>query len=123
MESDRGFLNYATQAYPALVPYLKGVHLTIDGWRPDQDEQGWKCGCQEIEVLWKNGVLDEYDHRTSPKLIKSVLRYRGDLKALGKLTEPLEPPKQIVRSKKQILHVEYGFGDASGKGFGSTISP
>ena len=122
MESDRGFLNYVTQAYPALVPYLKGVHLTIDGWRPDRDEQGWKRRRQEIEALRKNGVLDDYDHRASPDFVKPVPRYRGDLKALKNLTESLEAPKRIVRSKKQILHVEYGFGDASGKGFGSTIT-
>ena len=93
MESDRGFLNYVTQAYPALDPYLKGVHLTIDGWRPDRDEQGWKRRSQEIEALPKNGVLDDYDHRASPEFVKPVPRYRGDLEALEKLTESLEPPK------------------------------
>jgi hypothetical protein len=121
LESDRGFLNYVTQAYPALVPYLKGVHLTIDGWRPDRNDQGWKRRRQEIEVLRRNGVLDEYDHRASPEFVKPVPRYRGDLRALEKLTEPPVPPKRKIRSK-MIIHVEYGFGDASGKGFGSTIT-
>ena len=27
--SDRGFLVYVTRTYPAMVPYLKGFHLTI----------------------------------------------------------------------------------------------
>jgi hypothetical protein len=121
MESDRGFLNYVTQAYPSLVPYLKGIHLTIDGWRPDRNYQGWKRRRQEIETLRRNGVLDEYDHRASPDFVKPVPRYRGDLRALEKLTEPLVPPKRTIRSKN-IIQVEYGFGDASGKGFGSTIS-
>jgi hypothetical protein len=30
---DRGFLIYVAQTYPALVPYLKGISLTLDGWR------------------------------------------------------------------------------------------
>ena len=27
---DRGFLVYATQAYPSLKPYLKGFHLSLE---------------------------------------------------------------------------------------------
>ena len=27
--SDQGFLVYVTQAYPHMVPYLKGIHLTL----------------------------------------------------------------------------------------------
>jgi hypothetical protein len=30
--SDRGFLAYVTRTYPAMVPYLKGFHLTIVMW-------------------------------------------------------------------------------------------
>ena len=30
--SDRGFLVYVTRTYPAMVPYLKGFHLTIEMW-------------------------------------------------------------------------------------------
>jgi hypothetical protein len=32
MLSDRGFLVYVTRTYPAMVPYLKGFHLTIEMW-------------------------------------------------------------------------------------------
>ena len=28
--SDRGFLVYFTRMYPAMIPYLKGFHLTIE---------------------------------------------------------------------------------------------
>ncbi len=31
--SDQGFLVYVTRTYPAMVPYLKGFHLTIKMWR------------------------------------------------------------------------------------------
>ena len=30
--ADRGFLVYVTRTYPAMVPYLKGFHLTIEMW-------------------------------------------------------------------------------------------
>lgn len=25
-----------------MVPYLKGIHLTVDVWRPRRDSEGWK---------------------------------------------------------------------------------
>ena len=40
--SDRGFLVYVTRTYPAMVPYLKGFHLTIEMWRGGRDEEGYK---------------------------------------------------------------------------------
>ena len=40
--SDRGFLVYVTQPYPAMVPYLKGIHLTLEMWRGGRDAEGWK---------------------------------------------------------------------------------
>ncbi|KAL7527172.1 hypothetical protein ACHAXR_001837 [Thalassiosira sp. AJA248-18] len=36
----RGFLIYVARTYRWLNPYLKGLHNTIDGWRPDQNEGG-----------------------------------------------------------------------------------
>ena len=38
----RGYLNYVVRTYSWLSPYYKGLHLTIDGWRPDRDNQGYK---------------------------------------------------------------------------------
>jgi hypothetical protein len=40
--SDRGFLVYVTRTYPAMVPYLKGFHLTIEMWQGSRDTEGWK---------------------------------------------------------------------------------
>ena len=38
----RGFLIYVARTYKWMNPYIKGLHLTIDGWRADRDAQGWK---------------------------------------------------------------------------------
>jgi hypothetical protein len=35
--SDRGFLIYVARTYPTMVPYLKGLHLTIEHWRDNRD--------------------------------------------------------------------------------------
>ena len=40
--SDRGFLVYIARTYPAMIPYLKGFHLTIEMWRGGRDREGWK---------------------------------------------------------------------------------
>jgi len=40
LEKGRGFLVYLSRTYPSIVPYLKGIHLTIDSWRPNRDEDG-----------------------------------------------------------------------------------
>jgi len=39
--ADRAFL-YVMRTYPALVPYLKGFHLTIKMWWGGRDVDGWK---------------------------------------------------------------------------------
>jgi hypothetical protein len=47
-------------------------------------------------------------------------RLRDDLKALLELTRSEHPPLRLARPK-QVVHVFYGFGDASGKGKGATF--
>ena len=33
---------YGTKPYPAMIPYLKGFHLSLEMWRGGRDEEGWK---------------------------------------------------------------------------------
>lgn len=132
LERKRGFLIYVTRTYPSMVPFLKGIHLTLDGWRPDRDEEGWKVppfrekgwggfGCDN----W-NGDLDgdsdedEDSLEKPPKDVKAVPRLRGDVEALLLLTEQEHPPLRRVRSKK-VVNIYYGFGDASAVGYCSTL--
>jgi hypothetical protein len=41
LESIRGFLIYVARTYSTLVPYLKGIHLTLDSWRANRGDDGW----------------------------------------------------------------------------------
>ena len=50
-----------------------------------------------------------------------VPRFRDDITALQKLTRFDLPPLWVVRPT-QVVQVFYGFGDASGKQFGATLS-
>jgi hypothetical protein len=49
LERNRGRLVYGTKGYPAMKPYLKGIHLTLNSWRKGRDAEGWKKRRQEIE--------------------------------------------------------------------------
>eukprot|EP00957_Ditylum_brightwellii_P092760 7062738-Ditylum_brightwellii.AAC.1 len=52
MEKGRGFLIHMVEVYPMLVPHLKGIHLTFESWRPDQDQEGWKYTQKQwLEIL------------------------------------------------------------------------
>ena len=53
-------------------------------------------------------------------LVTLVPRMKQDVKALTTLTESSFPPK-VIRRKKKIFSVCYGFGDALGLGFGNCI--
>ena len=45
----RGFLIYVVRTYPWLNPYIKGLHLTVDSWRPGQEASGFKLRGEELE--------------------------------------------------------------------------
>lgn len=112
LESMRGSLVYLQRTYPAITPYLKGFHLTIDSWRSNRNAEGWKV---------RDSSLSEEDCALQPPLeVRAVPRLRSDVLYLKQLFSATEPPVRYVRST-QINVALYGFGDASGAGFGRTI--
>ena len=123
LERYRGVLVYISRTYPALVPYLKGIHLTLDSWRPWRKNDGWKMTTKEmrayqIEHGWEeahSGVIGK-----PPKQVKPAARLSSDIKALHHLTRSDHPPKRKTRPSSSVVAL-YGFADASGKGFGSTL--
>ena len=42
LQSNRRLLNYVFDTYRSCRPFLKGMHLTWDYWRPHWDSEGWK---------------------------------------------------------------------------------
>mmetsp|Transcript_23392 Transcript_23392/g.35469 ORF Transcript_23392/g.35469 Transcript_23392/m.35469 type:complete len:282 (+) Transcript_23392:2867-3712(+) len=55
LEQIRGYLVHITRTFPATVPYVIGLHLTIDGWRHNRDGDGWR------RPRTKTGVKEEKD--------------------------------------------------------------
>lgn len=148
LSSDRGFMVYAVQAFPAMKPYLKGFHLSLEMWRGGRDGEGWKIkkgntmnareyeedfhSCQTegwsemTSAVWcqsfnnQDGGGDEVLHAPANGLTQAVPRFKADLEALLKLTAAPSPALRKVRRGKPCIAI-YGFGDASGAGFGATI--
>jgi len=122
----RGYLMYVTTTYPSMVPYMKGFHLTLDGWRPNRDDDGWKFTLAEIRrqmdgLDWVDDEEDEEADCLPPIEVKASNRLLDDVNTLIEMTSGADPPIRIVRSKV-IAVACYGFGDASGSGFGSSIA-
>ena len=111
LESYRGSLVYVQRTYPVITPYLKGYHLTIDSWRHDRDQAGWR--------LPKSQPL-KGDYPAAPTQVFPVPRLLEDVRALLSLFDSPVPPTRFVRAKF-IKTAIYGYADASESGFGSTL--
>ena len=138
LERGRGFLVYLSRTYPAITPFLKGVHLTLDSWRENRNPDGWKMSnkrkreseysysVEEDEFYYEKAESEcqnlpqEETSAKPPKVVQPVPRLLDDLTVLHDFFTPPIPPWRFVRGNK-ISMVKYGFGDASKSGFGSTI--
>lgn len=147
--SARGFLVYASLTYTFVVPFLKGLHLTADAWRSGRDNLGWKAkerlppqsddededdrlfdlrdesteptpplgfSDDDIDIDWTCFTPD-IDLTEAPSFLRAVPRLSYDLSALERFFES-DAPLMIPRSSRTLC-LAYGFGDASGEGFGS----
>ena len=131
LESHRGFLVYVARTYPGMRPFLKGIHATLDSWRDGRDGDGWKTDNRRNRV--ENDEVNEGrfepkiggaaafgGQEKPPRKVRMVNRFRSDVHALEDLTSFDVPPHQLVRASKTGRAV-FGFGDASGTGFGASV--
>jgi hypothetical protein len=109
-----GFMVYVSMTYTSLIPYLKGIYLTLNSWRPDRDKEGWKKIASKTSTNKKKYNPKE----KAPKWVVVVPRLKHDIQALLELTQYEHPPDVPIRSSH--VHATYLVGDASGDGFGST---
>jgi hypothetical protein len=114
-----------------MVPYLKGFHLTIEMWRGGRDSDGWKaeeaedCSTDSLSSMVTAADDDQLTtavNEYAPKdgFTTPAPRFIDNIKALLRLTKFELPPLRVIRPSR-VVHVYYGFGDASGKQFGATV--
>jgi hypothetical protein len=144
LEQVRGFLQYVTQTYSGMTPYIIGFHLTIDGWRDNRLDTGWRKkeplkgptlegargdGGVGEEMLAMEQALghtrEEMGLGSSlpeepPTFVKAAPRLLSDLLAFRALMSGEKPPLKRARCSKVATAI-YSFVDASGRGFGSTF--
>jgi hypothetical protein len=105
-----------------MAPYMIGFHMTIDSWRRGRDAAGWRSNDEVYWLAAEDG--GEWGGAPSdgkmPETVKAVPRFRHDVEALKALSESDAPPLWRVRCQKKCTAC-YGFGDASGAGFGATL--
>jgi hypothetical protein len=117
LEQIRGFLIYIVQTYREMTPYLIGLHMTIDFWQPNRDEEGWRVRSASDVLLLHN---NQESRREGPKRVRAAPRLASDMEALRELLAGDVPRLKRVRcrTKGQAF---YGFGDASGSSFGASF--
>ena len=122
LQEIRGFMNYVVATYPILSSYLMGLHLTIDGWRPRRHSDGWRKSLGSLmpddEDLVEEEMETVDDNRPVDVEIKT--RSKADVSALSLLITGEKPPLRRIRASK-VSEALYGFGDASGSAFGTTL--
>jgi hypothetical protein len=72
-----------------MIPDLKGLHLTIDSWRPSRDEDGWHQTSGHFEPKIDDGVVEAV---AAPVLVQAVPWLGQDLRALVELTDSSVAP-------------------------------
>eukprot|EP00957_Ditylum_brightwellii_P137466 10480780-Ditylum_brightwellii.AAC.1 len=108
--------------YPILVPYFKGVHLTLETWRSNQDAHGLKYSDKEWLALRAYMSIDQADDASNvPVTVHGSTRLVSDLKALAELMNYDNPAMRLLCGIN-ISQALYGFGDVSKGGFGSSFS-
>jgi hypothetical protein len=124
LESTAAFLCHLSMTHEGFRPFLKEIYLTLNSWRSQRDEDGWKipdkrwvaylAGCEDA-----GSPVPSHD-QAAPATVQTTPGFEDGITALAQLFLPDEPPCLQVRSSA-ILSVIYRFGDASGKGFGSAL--
>jgi hypothetical protein len=140
LERDRGFLIHISRTFPMMVPYLRRIHHTLESWRIGRDDEGWKytstdwmqyldgleedfdVSNREDRKLWKDWkakAVNENQDSSAPATVDAVSGLKEDVEALATLFESAEPQHRLVRGTA-LMRAIYGFGDASGSGFGGS---
>ena len=109
------FLRTPHAHFSIITPYLKGIHLTLDGWCPHQDEEMWKYLGKDEEDAITSLTLE------APMQVQPAPRFSTDLDCLLQLFSSPHPPTRMIQCTTRLVAI-YGFVDASTAGFGSSFA-
>jgi hypothetical protein len=88
-----GFLMYVVRTYPWINPYMKGLHLTINSWRPFRGADGFKLRGRELENELACGVDDNLPCRRADDDIEYPTE--GGSNAAKPVADGEDPPLEV----------------------------
>jgi hypothetical protein len=103
-----GFVVYMTRNYKPLNPFLIGLHLNIDSWILERDDEGSRIIQAEVDAIQESEDEDGMEEdplvkvQKPPGLIKAVPRFIANVEAMIQLTEAEDPPLRRVRASKKM---------------------
>ena len=130
LESDLGYLVHLSMSYSNMKPFLKGFYSTLNGWRPDRDEKGWKLSFKAYQHYLQLGrrsesqndymeINDETEDDGAPETVPVLPLMLDHTKVLMDMFAN-EQPVLLLKRCCSRFEAMYVFGDASGLGFGSS---
>ncbi|KAL7563889.1 hypothetical protein ACA910_013215 [Epithemia clementina (nom. ined.)] len=99
-------------AFPTLRVYRNRVYGSMNAWRHDQDEEGWRVGEVKMEC--------ETQQSQAPKHVRMISRLIFDVEALENLTRSDVLLERLLQPNAMGGQVRYIFADASGSGLGTS---
>jgi hypothetical protein len=99
-----------------MVPFVNGLHLTIDKWRPDRDSEGWKLSLAQIDAKYVTDNEIEIDLEESmrpvvsgkpPLKAKAAGRLNDDIDVLLTMMEDERTPLRMIRARALIWGKKY----------------
>ena len=134
LERSTGFMNHLAMTFEDVTPFLKGLYLTLNSWRPGgRDQDDWKISDKKWKLFLssrRNGgeliedntdMMVEDEDPAAPTTVMGSPRLKSDVEALWEILKPEVVPRVSIRAKN-ILSVVFGFRDASGTGLGATFT-
>ena len=102
LERDIGFLVHLSMTYSNMKPFLKGFYSTLNEWRHDRDEKGWKLSHKAYQRFLQLGrrsgpscdeleVAVEENEEGVPDTVTVVPLMRDHLKVLSTMLAQDQP--------------------------------
>jgi hypothetical protein len=86
LERNVGFIVYAAMTYTPIIPYLKGIYLTLNSWRGNRNKEGWKETNKRKREDERLQGPTEYED--PPEWVSLVARLKLDVEALMEIDSP-----------------------------------
>ena len=80
MEQNTNFLVHFAMYYPTIIPFLRGLYLKMNSWRPGRDQDGWKISKSAYNAYLNDGLEESsakfssssYKEYNAPIQLKAV---------------------------------------------------